>query len=438
MANPLQQMALVDTLLTNWDAVRLSMGPLPPELAAKFAKLGQELGDAKSLNEAAKIVDDILDLTRDTPGGSYMRELVGRAGLGDLKTRESGMFQAVNTELPKRAQESTASFGAVLSQTSALPIGVQAAPVFFATNRKPAGSSPTTFSGDVCDSLSYGLATVTIPVGVHEIGMLEKPKWWKLYAEDQQESFLLNDVSSLKQTEFETKLETAAQAADSREILVFLHGFDVTFKEAALRAAQFAYDSKFRGIVVLFSWPSQGLVRGYSGDEDRASASGEKMAAFLRGLENGLWQKVHLLAHSMGNRVMLNGLADNPRPKLSLGQIVFAAADVYVPVFNEKFPKLQNAGRLAATSYASKKDRALWLSSILHAGTRVGIVEDVPYVTDNLESIDVSSVDKGILGHGYWSGQRAIITDLRSLLHQGLSPKERGLDQIGKYWAFPK
>ena len=154
MANPLQQMALVDTLLTNWDAVRLSMGPLPPELAAKFAKLGQELGDAKSLNEAAKIVDDILDLTRDTPGGSYMRELVGRAGLGDLKTRESGMFQAVNTELPKRAQESTASFGAVLSQTSALPIGVQAAPVFFATNRKPAGSSPTTFSGDVCDSLS--------------------------------------------------------------------------------------------------------------------------------------------------------------------------------------------------------------------------------------------------------------------------------------------
>jgi len=68
----------------------------------------------------------------------------------------------------------------------------------------------------------------------------------------------------------------------------------------------------------------------------------------------------------------------------------------------------------------------------------VGIVEDVPYVIDGLESIDASSVDKGILGHGYWADRRTLITDLRSLLQQGLSPKERGLDQIGKYWAFPK
>jgi esterase/lipase superfamily enzyme len=445
MVNALQQMALVDALLTNWDAIRLRMGPLSPELAASFTKLGQELADAKSLSEAARIVSDLLDLTRNTPAESYTRELVARASLGEMKTtRGPGTLQAVNTNLealietPIRAQESTASLGTLLSQTSALPIGVQAAPVFFATNRKPGGPSGTTFSGDVNDSLSFGLATVTIPVPTHEIGKLETPKWWKLYAKDQRESFLLNDVSSLNQTEFGTKLEAAAQVSDSREILIFLHGFNVTFEEAALRAAQFAYDSRFRGIVVLFSWPSQGSVLGYSGDEDRALASGEKMAGFLRSLENGPWPKVHLLAHSMGNRVMLSGLADNPRPKLALGQLVFAAADVYVPVFNEKFPKLQTAGKLASTSYASKKDRALWLSSVLHSGARVGIVEDIPYVTDGLESIDASSVDKGMLGHGYWSDQRTLITDLRSLLQQGLSPKDRGLDQIGKYWAFPK
>ena len=446
MVNALQQVALVDTLLMNWDAIRLRMGPMSPELAAKLTKLGQELGDAKSLSEAAKIVNELLDLTRHTPAESYARELVARASPGQMETtRGPGTFQAVNTdpeamiEISKRAQESTASFGALLSQTSALPMGVQAAPVFFATNRRPGNPPRTTFSGDVGDSLSYGLALVTIPVAAHKIGKLETPKWWKLYAEDQQESFLLNDVSSLNQTEFGTKLGTAAQASDSREILIFLHGYNVTFEEAALRAAQFAYDSKFRGIVVLFSWPSQGSAFGYTGDEARAEASGEKMAAFLRGLENGPWPKVHLLAHSMGNRVMLSGLADNPpRPTLPLGQLVFAAADVYVPVFNEKFPKLQNAGRLAATSYASKKDRALWLSSILHNGARVGIVENVPYVIDGLESIDASSVDKGILGHGYWADERTLITDLRSLLQQGLSPKERGLDQIGKYWAFPK
>ncbi len=445
MVNGLQQMALVDSLTMNWDAIRLRMGPLSPELAARLTQLGQELAAATSLSEAAKIVSDLLDLTRNTPAESYTRALVARASLGEARaTRAPGTFQAVNRdleamiEIPMRTIESTASLGTLLSQTSALPVGVQATPVFFATNRRPGGPSGTTFLGEVGESLSYGLAIVTIPVAAHEIGKLERPKWWKLYAEDQQESFLINDVHSLNQTEFGTKLEAAAQASDSHEILIVLHGYNVTFEEAALRAAQFAYDSKFRGIVVLFSWPSQGSALGYSGDEDRAQASGEKMAAFLKGLENGPWPRVHLLAHSMGNRVMLNGLADNPRPKLALGQLVFAAADVYVPVFNEKFPKLQNAGKLAATSYASKKDRALWLSSVLHRGARVGIVEDIPYVTDGLESIDASSVDKGMLGHGYWSDQRTLITDLRSLLQLGLSPKERGLDQIGKYWAFPK
>ncbi len=445
MADALQQMALVDSLLMNWDAVRLRMGVLSPALAARFATLGQQLADAKALSEAEKIINELLDLTRNTAAENYARELVARASLGQLKTtRRTGTVRAVNRDLdalietPIRAQESTASLGALLSETSSLPIGVQAAPVFFATNRRPGGPSATTFSGEVGDLLSFGLAMVTIPVGAHQIGKLETPKWWKLYAKDQQESFLLNDVSSLSQTEFETKLDTASQASDSREILIVLHGFNLTFEEAALRAAQFAYDAKFQGIVVLFSWPSQGSVLGYSGDEDRALASGEKLASFLKALENGPWPKVHLLAHSMGNRVMLAALADNPRPKLPLGQLVFAAADVYVPVFNEKFPKLQNAGRLASTSYASKKDRALLLSSLLHSGSRVGIVEDVPYVTDGMESIDASTVDKGLLGHGYWSDQRTLITDLRSLLQLGLSPKDRGLDQIGKYWAFPK
>jgi hypothetical protein len=65
-------------------------------------------------------------------------------------------------------------------------------------------------------------------------------------------------------------------------------------------------------------------------------------------------------------------------------------------------------------------------------------VEGEPYSTEGLESIDASSVDKGLLGHGYWSDQRTLITDLRSVLQLGLGPKDRGLDQIGRYWAFPK
>jgi esterase/lipase superfamily enzyme len=447
MQKALQQMALVDSLLTNWDVIRLRMEPISAALAAQLNELGQRLKDARSIGEVARAIDDLLDLTRDTAAGAYVRELVARSSLGDTSsTRGPGTLKAVNPDLeamietPLRAQESSDSLGTVLKNSSALPIGVEQVPIFFGTNRRPSGPSATAFSGDNGDATSYGLASVTIPTGIHEIGKLETPAWWKIFADkkDRQCYFTLADVESLKQMEFAAKLEAALQAAEGKELLVFLHGFNVTFEEAALRAAQFAKDSKFRGIVLLFSWPSQGAILGYSGDEDRALSSADRLAAFLKGLENGPWKRVHLLAHSMGSRVMLAGLADNPRPALPLGQLVFAAADVYVPFFEEKFPKLQNAGKLSATSYASKKDRALLLSSLLHRGARVGIVEDIPYVTEGLESIDASAVDEGILGHGYWSGQRPLITDLRTLLNEGFGAGRRGLDQIGKYWAFPK
>ncbi len=187
---------------------------------------------------------------------------------------------------------------------------------------------------------------------------------------------------------------------------------------------------------MLFSWPSQGKLLGYSGDEERAVSSGDVMAGFLNSLEPGPWTRVHILAHSMGNRVMLLGLADNPRPKLPIGQLVFAAADVFVPMFEEKFVKLQAGGLLPATSYASKDDRALTMSSHLHSGPRVGLVGDEPYQTEHLESIDATSVDRGVLGHGYWSSVPALLGDLKDLLQYGHTPLERKLKSVGKYWTF--
>jgi len=444
MVNGLQQLALVDTLIANWDSIRMRIGAMPPALAADFMAIGQKLKDADSLSDVEKTLDDLLKLTRGTPAASYVRELVARASLGELSSsREAGAPQAVidlqaEREAPALTRESVATFGLSLSQTDS-PIGVKRVPIFFGTNRKPGGPSATAFLGDPAEAMSYGLAWVTIPLGAHKIGRVETPRWWNIFADEKdQGQYFTCDVNSLKQPEFAAKLEQASRAAESPEILIFLHGFNVTFEEAAMRAAQFANDSNFPGVVVLFSWPSEGSIRSYAADEARADGSSDTMAEFLKGLENGPWQQVHLLAHSMGNRVMLAALADNPRPKLPLGQLVFAAADVYVPVFTNKFPKVQNAGRLSATSYASKRDRALWLSSLFHRGPRIGLIDDIPYVTDNLESIDATAVDTGMLAHGYWSGERPLITDLRSLLLHGLGAKARGLDQIGKYWAFPK
>jgi esterase/lipase superfamily enzyme len=316
--------------------------------------------------------------------------------------------------------------------------GVKRVPVFFATNRLPADLAAKAFTGEFQKTITYGVATVTIPVH-HKPGGLETPAWWNVFADkkDQPEYFTLSYVMALAQGEFAGQLEKAAQTPKPAELLIFLHGYNVTFEEAAMRAAQFAVDSGFGGIVVLFSWPSQGSLRGYWGDEERALSSGDVLAQFLCGLEKGPWPRVHLLAHSMGNRVLLLGLADNPRPQLPLGQLVFVAADVFVPMFDEKFGKLQNSGILPATSYASKADRALKISSKLHLGPRVGLVDQWPHTADHLQAIDATNVDAGFLGHGYWSAVPALLTDLEGLLVDGKSPQDRKLKSMGSYWTFP-
>jgi esterase/lipase superfamily enzyme len=441
MTEALRQMARADLLLVNWDSLRLSIGPMAEAQAAEFIELGRRLAAARDVGEAAEILDQLFELVRNTPGAAYMRELTARAQLEDESgTRGRNVVGVAKLDLDEaltagpRAIESTASLGLQLTGVSQ-PLGVKQVSVLFATNRKATGPSATAFLGVDGGEVKYGVATVSIPA-VHQLGKLEKPHFWN--TKDAEKYVLLQDVDSLNQADFAAKLGEAALKAKSPEILVFLHGFNVTFEEAALRAAQFAEDSSFEGVVVLYSWPSRGFVRDYFADEDTAVASGGGMAKMLRGLEGGPWQKVHLLAHSMGSRVMLSGIADNDRPKLPLTQLVFAAADVGVPLFNEKFPKVQEAGRLRATSYASGKDRALWLSSLLHRGPRVGMVDGIPYCIDQLDSIDVTAVSNGILGHGYWSEQRPLLSDLLALLDQGRPPGKRGLRAVGPYWEFPR
>jgi len=190
---------------------------------------------------------------------------------------------------------------------------------------------------------------------------------------------------------------------------------------------------------VLFSWPSLGILPGYFADEARAAVSAERLHALLQLIEDGPWGKVHILAHSMGNRVMLSGLADNPWPNRKLDQVVFVAADVYLDVFKQKFPRIIGKGGLY-TSYCSRSDRALQLSSWLHQAERLGITRGEPFATDGLETIDATAVDTSLLGHSYFADERSVITDIGYLLREGLPAARRGIAQAAqkRYWYFPQ
>jgi esterase/lipase superfamily enzyme len=434
----LQQIANAEILSANWDQIRLLIGDMSPALAAGISAIAAKLQNPISLEELPKIIDDLLRLIRDTPAGSYARQFIARANMGDTATTRSAnpdVLAPAGID-PRPLVESTGTarnLGSVLTACED-SLGITRFPILYATNREWNGTAYTGEPG----ALSYGYTWVTIPAN-HAIGNIEKPSWWNRLADPgDPKKYFTCEVHKVPTPEFLSQLEQACQFAGSRQILIFMHGFNVSFEEAAMRAAQFAQDSQFLGLIVLYSWPSQGTWYKYSADEARAAASGEKLAECLNDLVGGSWTQLSLLAHSMGNRVMLSALADNNRPKLPFGQLVMAAADVYIAEFQSKFDKLQQHGFLPCTSYSSHKDIALKLSSFIHSGPRVGLIEDFHFDVGDHESIDATAVDRGILAHGYWSGDRVLITDIRSLVLDGFRAKKRGLKKSGTYWTFPK
>jgi esterase/lipase superfamily enzyme len=111
---------------------------------------------------------------------------------------------------------------------------------------------------------------------------------------------------------------------------VFVHGFNTTFEEALFRNAQIVWDLQYSGISVLYSWSSKGKVRDYVYDRDSADIAQPGFIALLSTLRDLGIEHVDVIAHSMGNRVVLPALsniadADNP---VRVNQLIMAAPDV--------------------------------------------------------------------------------------------------------------
>jgi esterase/lipase superfamily enzyme len=86
-------------------------------------------------------------------------------------------------------------------------------------------------------------------------------------------------------------------------------------------------------------------------------------------------------------------------------------------MFDQTFPKMSGIGKLK-TSYASKADGALLVSSLLHRAPRIWIINGKPVTRPGMETIDASTVDTSLLGfrHSYFAGKRRVVDDLGYLL----------------------
>ncbi len=324
--------------------------------------------------------------------------------------------------------------------------------VFYGTTRNRTGKSDVNdYYGSDLTNLQLGTCTISIPDG-HKTGAIERPMkifGFSLRKESTSKDVVLTAINELSTGDFNTFVRDHIAGSDLKSALVFIHGFNVTFAEAAWRAGQLAHDMPFNGVTGFFSWPSAGSAPDYIRDIERADASVPALVSFIENLvDNAGVEQLHFLAHSMGNRVltgamelMFNNEAKSVKLK-AISQLVLAAPDLDKDVFkNRILPAFRKIGT-RRTLYASDKDMALALSRKLRDGlTRLGQAGNDIFVADGMDTVDASNVLSEGLHHSYIFETEQLLKDLYEMITDGLEPSKRDLQAASRdginYWLFP-
>lgn len=228
---------------------------------------------------------------------------------------------------------------------------------------------------------------------------------------------------------FWERLTQAVDATALQDVVVFIHGYSYDFERSCGRAAEAQRVLEGQSTVVLFTWPSDGDATGYVSDQTDLDWS----VPFLQEVLSQLVERfgrghVHVLAHSMGSRGVVQALE---RWKLEsdqaplIGRLVLLAPDLDTQIFVERLPGLLPLAE-SITLYASGTDTPLKFSHQLNGSPRLGQAGDYLTVADGMETIDVTPAGRyQYLGHEYFYFHPRVGADLVELVTTGRGAAER-------------
>lgn len=273
--------------------------------------------------------------------------------------------------------------------------------VFVVTDRAPVADPAERFGDSRDETLRYARAKVSIPP-VHQPGRIE---WPVTAAPDPTRYFVLQDIRSYdRKAAFFGDLRRAMDGR-SREVVLFVHGFNVNTPEAVYRVAQISHDFDSDDPVVLYSWPSAGHPAAYVYDRDSVNFSRDGLEEVLLTLTRDQGMRVFILAHSMGTQLVMETLR-----QISIGGrgnalnrvsgIALFSPDIDDEVFLRQAERIRPLPR-PFVIFISRKDRALDLSALLTGKQeRLGSISDPEMLEDlSIQVIDLTELTEGGLGH---------------------------------------
>lgn len=336
--------------------------------------------------------------------------------------------------------------------------------IFFATNRQllPTGEFGAGFHPNV-NELRYGTATIgRTKLYEAELTPIGEQASITIASES-------SDDTQLGSVAIMTRIRSIARD-EKKDILVFVHGFNHSFRESvgrALQLKQWLADGGRDMVVVLFAWPSTGggvNHRAYRADRTWAKASGAalgrallKARDFVRdNRDRDCPVRIHLMAHSMGNHCLRAGIQSmldevgEAVPSL-FDQVVLTAADDDDTTLSDPrgLAPLAKACR-RITVYYNNQDLALKASDAIGNPDRLGQAgpEGARSLPRKIVPVNVSPVIKrpqqgapahwtdDPTGHQYYRNNDVVRDDVLKVLAGDLDEDIPNRTRRDTYWRL--
>jgi esterase/lipase superfamily enzyme len=308
--------------------------------------------------------------------------------------------------------------------------------VYFATSRRrmdsPVADSYFDRARAPLGEITYGVAEVNIPES-HKPGELESPLMSWVQRNDPTQHIFVLKISELGRSAFLNDISSKLAAfpgGPAQDLLVYVHGFNVSFDDAVRRAAQLAVDYGFKGAPVTFSWPSNSSIKEYNADWANVLWSVKHLESFLTDLMTRFPNhRIHIIAHSMGSMAALHALRLMAAGalKTKVASVILCAPDFDADLFKEQIASEVKGLAERWVIYSSDHDSALSVSAKLNGAMRLGVPVTI---ADGFEVVDASGIEVTPWSlpetHSYYTTKLPVIKDIVGAL-QGLTAAQRKL-----------
>ncbi len=320
---------------------------------------------------------------------------------------------------------------------------------YFATNRSYRAGNPThaMFGSSQGERVTLGKSYVILPrsgdtIDIEPVDLVRV----NIGGEAVEGITLAHNEVFEESEDFTDSVQSDINRGTESSALVFVHGHNLGFEDAARQVAQLSYDIGFSGLTMLYSWPARGGAAAYIADEESMRASQRQLQAML----NELFyltptERIYFVAEGMGANLLTRSLKEMiavaPNFRSRVREIVLLNPDIRSDAFERDLAPYLGSVDSPLTLYASSRNPVLTAARSFTAADLAGDFTDRILITPNVESIDFGNATATLGTHANYRDSNHIVSDLWDLLQHGTRANSRSrltavYTQEGVFWRY--